>query len=204
MTPPTSFSIPVYPGVKLDTTIKAILGDAAAFELTDRRTLEELQREHAEVERKIRTSAGTSQQCRGWAREKKRLYEAINTKLIADGFMNGSLVPFIEEIQGRQICRFVPSSDKRRHIRKVACKVFKKHRREFNVSNFDETRETNPRQVRGQEDSKPLKWSRLIVSPQEKAPLEVLKSSPQVARTAPTLGNYCNASRAVGKSSVSG
>jgi hypothetical protein len=159
MIPPALHSVPVYPGINLGTAIRAILGDSAA----ERRTLEDLRKEHAETEQRICNSAGTSQQCRGWNKEKQRLSEAIKTKEIAAGFTNGSLVPIIEERQGRRICTFAPRSDYRRQIRKAAAKVFRRNAGR------------NPRQVIGQEDSKPIEWSRLLLAC-KKVPLEVLKS----------------------------
>jgi hypothetical protein len=146
MTPPTSLSILVYPGLELATAIRATIGDASA----EPRTIEELRSRQAEIEQKIRASMGTDSQLRALNREKRRLLQAIRDKEIADGIMNGALVPFIDERQGRQICTLVPSSDKRRHIRKVACKIFKKHRREFNVPNFDGTR----RDIRAKSEDK--------------------------------------------------
>ena len=139
MIPPASHSVPVYPGINLGTAIRAILGDSAA----ERRTLEDLRNEHAEIEQRICKSAGTSQQCRDWNKEKQRLSEAIKAKEIAAGFTNGSLIPYLEQRRGQEICRFVPSSDNRRQIRKGTAylgKVARAHRRKLNQSNFDGTR----------------------------------------------------------------
>ena len=148
--PPVSHSVPVYPGISVAGTIRAIFGDSVAQSLCDRRTLQDLRKRRAEIEEKLRASVGTDRQCRDWNKEKKRLLEAIRDKEIADGLMKGALAFFIDERQGRQICTFVRSLDKRRHIRKVACKIFKKHRREFNVSNFDGTR----RDIRAKSEDK--------------------------------------------------
>ncbi len=139
MIPPASHSVRVYPGLKLSTTIRATLFDAAA----ERRTLEELRSKLAVIEQKIYNSAGTSQQCRDWNKEKRRLSEAIKAKEIAKGFTNGSLVPYLEERQGQEICSFVPTPDNRRQIRKAKSytgRVVRAHRRELNESNFDGTR----------------------------------------------------------------
>lgn len=92
MPPRTSHSVPVYPGLKLSTTIRATLFDAAA----ERRTLEELRSELAVIEQRICNSTGTSKQCRDWNKEKRRLSEAIKAKEIAKGFTKGSLVPYLE------------------------------------------------------------------------------------------------------------
>jgi hypothetical protein len=137
--PPASHSVPIYPGINIGTTIRAIWGDS----LAERRTLEDLRREHAEIERKICNSAGTSQQCRDWNKEKQRLLEAIKAKEIADGFIHGPLVPYREHRKGHEIWRFIPSSDCRRQTRKAMAysgKVARAHRRKLNESNFDGTR----------------------------------------------------------------
>jgi hypothetical protein len=139
MIPPVSHSVPVYPGLKLSTTVRATLGDAAA----ERRTLEELRSELTVIEQKIRVSSGTSQQCRDWNKEQQRLSEAIKAKEIAKGFTSGSLVPYLEERQGREICSFVHSSDNRRQIRKAKAylgRTLRAYRRRLNESNFDGTR----------------------------------------------------------------
>jgi hypothetical protein len=132
--------VPVYPGLKLSTTIRATLGDAVA----ERRTLEELRSELAVIEQKIRASAGTDQQLRGLNKEKRRLLQAIRDKEISDGFTNGSLIPYLEHRQGQMICSFVPSLDNRRQIRKTKAylgKIVRAHRCEkLNESNFDGTR----------------------------------------------------------------
>jgi hypothetical protein len=171
--------VPVYPGINLGTTIRAILGDSAA----ERRTLEDLRREHSEIEQKICNSAGTSQQCRDWHKEKQRLSEAIKAKEIADGFTNGPLVPYLEQRQGQEICRFVPSSDNRRQIRKAKAylgRVVRAHRRKLNESNFDGTRG----EIRAKSEDKKtvnLLSGRSYCS-LHKVPLEVLKSSPPFTR----------------------
>jgi hypothetical protein len=119
MIPPASHSVRVYPGINLGTTIKAILGDSAVQSLCDGRTLEELRSRLSEIEQKIRTSAGTDRQLRALNREKRRLLQAVRNKEIADGFTNGSVFPYIEHRQEQMICRFVPSSDNKRQIRKA-------------------------------------------------------------------------------------
>ncbi len=143
MIPPVSHSVRVYPGINLGTTIKAILGNSAGQSLCDGRTLEDLRKRQAEIDQKLRDSAGTDRQLRSLNREKRQLLQAIRDKEIAAGFTNGSLVPYLEQRQGQEICRFVPSSDNRRQIRKAKSytgRVVRAHRRELNESNFDGTR----------------------------------------------------------------
>jgi hypothetical protein len=143
MIPPASHSVPVYPGINLGTTIRAILGNSAARSLRDRRTLEDLRKRQSEIEQKLRHSVGTDKQLRALSKEKGRLLQAIRDTEIADGFIKGSLVPYIEDRQGQMICRFVPSSDNRRQIRKAKAysrRVVRAHRRSLNESNFDGTR----------------------------------------------------------------
>jgi hypothetical protein len=138
-----SHSVPVYPGISVGGTIRAIFGDSVAQSLCDRRTLQDLRKRQAEIEEKLRASVGTDRQCRDWNKEKKRLLEAIRDKEISDGFVNGSLVPYLEQRQGQEICRFVPSSDNRCQIRKAKAycgRVVREHRRRLNESNFDGTR----------------------------------------------------------------
>lgn len=62
MIPPASHSVRVYPGINLGSTIRVILGDSAAQSLFDGRTLEDLRKRQAEIEEKLRDSAGTSRQ----------------------------------------------------------------------------------------------------------------------------------------------
>ena len=191
MIPPASHLVPVYPGIKIGATIRAILGDAAVYSLCDGRTLEDLRRRQVEIEQKLCTSAGTDKQLRALNREKKSILKAISDKEIADGFMNGSLVPYLEHRKGQQVCTFVPSSDNRRQIRKAKAylgRVVRAHRRELNESNFDGTR----RKIRAKSEDKKienLSSGRSYCSLQQ-CSLEVLKSSPQVPRTAPTLSYY--------------
>jgi hypothetical protein len=137
MIPPASHAVRVYPGINLGTTIGAILASSAAQSLFDRRTLKDLRKRQAEIEEKLRGSAGTSRQCRDWNKEKRRLSEAIRDKEIADGFTNGSLVPCLEERQGQKICRFVPALDNKRQNRKAEAysgRVLRAHRRKLNES----------------------------------------------------------------------
>ena len=147
--------MPVYPGISIGTTIRATLGDAAAQSLFDGRTIEQLRGRQAEIEHQIRTSAGTDRQLRSLDKEKRKISQLIRDKEIAEGFTNCSLIPLVEDRQGRKVCTFIPSSDYKRQIRKAAAKEFRRNAGR------------NPRQVRGQEDSKPLKWSQLVVSVQK-------------------------------------
>ena len=140
MPPRASLSVPVYPGLKLSTTVRATLGDAVA----ESRTLEELQSELAVIEQRICNSAGTSKQCRDWNKERRRLLEAIMAKGIAKGFTQGSLVPYLETRQGQEICSFIHTSDNRRQIRKARAysgkilrEAQRERRRELAELNFD-------------------------------------------------------------------
>src|SRR4029077_14578499 len=113
------------------------------------RTLEELRREYAEIQRRIDGSTGTDRQLRSLSKEKKCLFEAISAKEIEDTWRHHEVdanrfVPYREHRKGQEIWRFVPSSDCSRQTRKAIAysgKAARAHRREkLNELNFDGTR----------------------------------------------------------------
>jgi hypothetical protein len=123
---------------------------ALANAATEPRTLEELEREQAEIEQnRCDASKYTVWQRRAFHKKKQYLDCALRDKQIA----NGSLIPVIEFRNEQMITRSVPSSEGGKQIKRAKAysrRTLRACRR--NLESFDRSAKSNPRQSRGYDD----------------------------------------------------
>jgi hypothetical protein len=127
------------------------------------RTLEELERERAELDQKrCDTSKYTVPQRQAFNREKKHLDCIIRDKKIA----NGSLTPVMGSRNGKMVTKWVPRSERKKQTKRQRASLRRRSRRTFrilmNVENFALSAKRNPRQVERPRRQKPLEWLRAV------------------------------------------
>jgi hypothetical protein len=170
------------------------LANAAA----ETRTLEELERERAELDQKrCDTSKYTVRQRRAFDQEKKHLDNIIRDKKIA----NGSLTPVVGSRNGKTVTKWVPSSERRKLTKRQRASLRRSSRRTLrifmNVENF--ALSANPRQVERPRRQKPLEWLRALWRRLTNQAHSVESLAPDPSRIARS-----DKQEAVGQSEVSG
>ena len=173
---------------------------ALANAATEPRTLEDLEREHAELDQKrCDTSKYTVPQRRAFDQRKRHLDYIIRDKKIA----NGSLMPVIGSRNGKNITKWVPSSERRKQTKRQRASLRRRSRRTFrilmNVENFALSANRNPRQVERPRRQKPLEWLRALWRRRTYQTQSVESLAPDPTRIARS-----DKQEAVGQSVVSG
>jgi hypothetical protein len=139
--------------------LKLALANAAS----DHRTLEELERERAELDRKrCDTGKYTVPQRRAFNQEQRRLDAIIRDKNIA----NGSLIPVMGWRNGKTVTKWIPRSEGRKLTKRQRASLRRSSRRTLriltNIENFALSAKSNPRQVERPRRQKPLEWLRAL------------------------------------------
>ena len=173
---------------------------ALANAATEPRTLEELERERAELDQKrCDTSKYTVPQRRAFNQEKIRLDCTIRDKRIA----NGSLMPVMGSMNGKTVTKWVPSSERRKQTKRQRASLRRRSRRTLmvlmNVENFALSAKRNPRQVERPRRQKPLEWMRAVWRRRTNQAQSVESLAPDPTRIARS-----DKQEAVGQSVVSG
>jgi hypothetical protein len=171
---------------------------ALANAATEPRTLEELERERAELDQKrCDTSKYTVPQRRAFNQEKRRLDHIIKDKKIA----NGSLMPVLGSRNGKMVTKWVFSSERRKQTKRQKASLRRSSRRTvrilLNLENF--ALSANPRQVERPRRHKPLEWLRAVWRRLTNQAQSVESLAPDPTRIARS-----DKREAVGQSGVSG
>ena len=139
--------------------LKLALADAD----NEPRTIEELERERAELDRKrCDTSKYTVPQRRAFDQEKRHLDAIIRDKNIA----SGSLIPVMGSRNGKTITKWIPRSEGRKLTKRQRASLRRRSRRTLrvlmNIENFVLSAKRNPRQDGRPRRQKPLEWLRAV------------------------------------------